>query len=90
MAKRQGNLAKIIAYIAIVLVFVMGVGFLAYFTCGFTSEFKTFYVEVNGKEIMTNASGYEMSVNEPLTVNVKYTLTDAAQGYSGQSSAKCS
>ena len=82
MAKRQGNLAKIIAYIAIVLVFVMGAGFLAYFTGGFTSEFKTFYIEVNGKDIMTNASGYEMSVNEPLTVNVKYTLTDQAQGYS--------
>lgn len=82
MAKRQGNLGKIVAYIAVVLVFVLGVGFLAYFTGGFTSEFKTFYVEINGKEIMTNASGYEMTENEPLTVNVKYTLTDQAQGYS--------
>lgn len=81
MAKRQGNFGKIFAYIAVVLVFVLGVGFLAYFTGGFTSEFKTFYVEINGKEIMTNASGYEMTENEPLTVNVKYTLTDQAQGY---------
>ena len=82
MAKGQGKIRKIVAYIAIILVFVLGVGFLAYFTGGFTSEFKTFYVEIDGKEIMTNASGYEMNVNEPLTVNVKYTLTDEAQGYS--------
>ena len=79
---KNANLSILLIMMTIVLVFVLGVGFLAYFTGGFTSEFKTFYVEVNGKEIMTNASGYELSVNEPLTVNVKYTLTDQAQGYS--------
>lgn len=80
--RKQGNIGKIVAYIAIVLVFVLGVGFLAYFTGGFTSDFKTFYVEIDGKEIMTNASGYEMTPDRPLTVNVKYTLSDEAQGYS--------
>lgn len=80
--RKQENIGKIVAYIAIVLVFVLGVGFLAYFTGGFTSDFKTFYVEIDGKEIMTNASGYEMTPDQPLTVNVKYTLSDEAQGYS--------
>ncbi len=80
--KGQGTIGKIIAYFAIILVLVLGVGFLSYFTGGFTSEFKTFYVEIGGKEIMTNAIGYEITPNEPLTVNVKYTLTDQAQGYS--------
>lgn len=80
--KKQGNISKIIAYLAIVLVFVLGIGFLAYFTGGFTSEFKTFYVEIDGKEVMTSASGYTMTPETPLSVNVKYTLTDEAQGYS--------
>lgn len=80
--KKQGNISKIIAYIAIVLVLVLGVGFLAYFTGGFTSEFKTFYVEIDGKEVLTSASGYTMTTDKPLTVNVKYTLTDENQGYS--------
>lgn len=80
--KGQGTIGKIIAYFAIILVLVLGVGFLSYFTGGFTSEFKTFYVEIGGKEIMTNATGYEITPNEPLNVNVKYTLTDQAQGYS--------
>lgn len=79
---KQGNISKIIAYIAIVLVLVLGVGFLAYFTGGFTSEFKTFYVEIDGKEVLTSASGYTMTTDKPLTVNVKYTLTDENQGYS--------
>lgn len=80
--RKQGNVGKIIAYLAIVLVFVLGVGFLAYFTGGFTSDFKTFYVEIDGKEVMTSANGYRMTPEKPLSVNIKYTLTDEAQGYS--------
>lgn len=80
--RKQGNIGKIIAYLAIVLVFVLGVGFLAYFTGGFTSDFKTFYVEIDGKEVMTSANGYRMTPEKPLSVNIKYTLTDEAQGYS--------
>lgn len=80
--RKQGNIGKIIAYLAIVLVLVLGVGFLAYFTGGFTSDFKTFYIEIDGKEVMTSANGYRMTPEKPLSVNVKYTLTDEAQGYS--------
>lgn len=80
--RKQGNIGKIIAYLAIVLVFVLGVGFLAYFTGGFTSDFKTFYVKIDGKEVMTSANGYRMTPEKPLSVNIKYTLTDEAQGYS--------
>ena len=83
MAKGQGKAGKIIAYILILLVVVGAIGFLAYFTGGFTTGFKTFSVEVNGKNITTSASGYEMTVNDPLTVNVKYTFAgDEVSGYS--------
>lgn len=76
------KVGKIIAYVLIVLVLIAGIGMVAYFTGGFTGEFKTFYVEVDGKQIMTNASGYKMTADEPMTVNVKYTMSDEVSGYS--------
>ena len=83
MAKRQGKASKIIAYLLILLVVIGAIGFLAYFTGGFTSGFKTFSVECNGKNITTSASGFEVTATEPLTVNVKYTLSGKdASGYS--------
>ena len=51
---------KIIAYVLVVLALVSAIGFIAYFTGGFTSGFKTFYVEVDGKQVLTNASGYSI------------------------------
>ena len=85
MAKRQGTLGKIISYVAIVAVIILCVGFLARFTGGFTSDFKTFYVSVNGSDVMTSSGGYVITPNEPLSVDVKYTFafgTEEKQGYS--------
>lgn len=76
------KVGKIIAYVLLVLALVAAIGFIAYFTGGFTSGFKTFYVEIDGEQIMTNASGYKMTAAEPLTVDIKYTMTDEANGYS--------
>ena len=77
--------AKIISYIALVLVFVAVCGFLVYYTGGFTSDFKTFYINVDGKDILTSADGYKLSADTPLQVNVKYTfgaLNKDITGYS--------
>lgn len=83
MAKGQGKFAKFISYILILMVVVGSIGVLAYFTGGFTSGFKTFSVECNGKNVNTSASGFEMTVNNPLEVNVKYTFAgDEVSGYS--------
>lgn len=83
MAKKQGKVGKILAYFLIVLILVGAVGFLAYYTNGFTGGFKTFSVECNGKEVMTSASGFEMTESEPLTVKVKYTFGgENVSGYS--------
>ena len=80
---KQGAVVKAISWLLIVLVLVAGVGAIAYFTGGFTGEFKTFYITVNDKDILTSASGYQVSVGEPLVVNVKYTFAeDGANGYS--------
>lgn len=74
--KKQGTIkiGKILSYVAIVLVFVLVCGFLAYFTGGFTSDFKTFYAVVDGKDILTSANGYVIAPEKPLIVDVKYTF----------------
>ena len=75
------KVGKIIAYILVVLALVSAIGFIAYFTGGFTSGFKTFYVEVDGKQIMTSANDYKIPAGESMTVDVKYTMSDEANGY---------
>ena len=65
---------KVIAYILLVLAFVAVCGVVAYFTGGFTSDFKTFYVCVDGKNVLSTADGYELTTETPLTVDVKYTF----------------
>ena len=80
---KQGAIIKAISWVLIVLVLVAGVGAIAYFTGGFTGEFKTFYLNVGDRDVLTSASGFQVSVDEPLTVNVKYTFAeDGVNGYS--------
>lgn len=68
------KIGQVVSYIVILLVIVAVIGVFAYFTNGFTSDFKTFYVSVNGKDVMTFQSGYVITENEPLEVDVKYTF----------------
>lgn len=65
---------KIITYIAIVLAVITVIGVVAHFTNGFTSDFKTFYVTVDEKDVMTSAGGYRVTTSKPLEVDVKYTF----------------
>lgn len=65
---------KIIAYIILVLAFVAVCGVVAYFTGGFTSDFKTFYLSVDGKDVLSASGGYELTTDKPMTVEVKYTF----------------
>ena len=65
---------KIITYIAIVLAVITVIGVVAHFTNGFTSDFKTFYVTADGKDVMTSAGGYRVTTSKPLEVDVKYTF----------------
>ena len=63
-------LVKVITWGLILLIAVTAVGAIAYFTDGFTTDFKTFYVTVDGKDIMTSASGYTISDSNPLKVEI--------------------
>ena len=72
MTKRK--IGKIVAYVLLLLAVVAAIGVIAHFTSGFTSDFKTFYVTVNGKDVMNSSGGYQVSPSEPLKADVKYTF----------------
>lgn len=82
MVKRKS--AGWLAYVGIVLVAIIIVGVAARFTNGFTDDFKTFYIRVDGKEIMSGSGGYEITRAKPMQAEVKYTFsfaTDENKGY---------
>lgn len=83
--KQTGKTAgKVITYILLLLVAVALAGVIFRLTDGFTSDFKTFYITVNGEEIMTSAGGYKLTPNEPLRVGVRYVFNQSdgeASGY---------
>ena len=82
MVKRKS--AGWLAYVGALLVLIVLVGVVARFTNGFTDDFKTFYVKVEDKEIMSNSGGYEITSAQPMQAEVKYTFsfaTDENKGY---------
>lgn len=84
--KQTGKtVGKVIAYILVLLVVAGVIAVIVRFTGGFTSEFKTFYVSVDGKDVLTSAGGYEVTNEKPLTVDVKYTFGSAGGDVSGYS-----
>ena len=84
--KQTGKtVGKVIAYILVLLVVAGVISVIVRFTGGFTSDFKTFYVSVDGKDILTSAGGYEITNEKPLTVDVKYTFGSAGGDVSGYS-----
>lgn len=76
---------KIISYVLIVLALVGVIGFIAKFTSGFTSDFKTFYVTIDGKDVMAEANHYAIGKNETMKVDVKYTFNSSNSEVGGYS-----
>lgn len=66
------TVVKVVSYTLVVLVIAGIIGVVAYFTGGFTSGFKTFYLTIDGKDVLTSASGYSVDSENPLVVDVKY------------------
>lgn len=84
--KQTGKtVSKIIAYVLVLLVVVATIGLIVRFTGGFTSDFKTFYVTVEGKDVLTTSGGYIATKDEPLKVDVNYTFGSAGGDVSGYS-----
>lgn len=84
--KQTGKtISKIVAYVLVLLVVVATIGLIVRFTGGFTSDFKTFYVTVDGKDVLTTSGGYLASPEKPLKVDVKYIFNSAGNDASGYS-----
>lgn len=85
-AKQTGKTAvKIVAVILAVLVLAGVVGVIVRFTGGFTSDFKTFYVTVDGKDVMSSVGGFDATPEKPLKVDVKYAFNSLGGDISGYS-----
>jgi len=69
--KKNGGVFKVIASIVIILGIVTAIGCIAFFTNGFTEDFSTFYVEINGEKIASSAGGYIVGAEDGLVVTVK-------------------
>jgi len=68
------TVAKIIAYVFIALALVALVGLIYKYTNGFNEDFKTFYVEYDGKQILTAESKLSLIKGKTHSFNVKYTF----------------
>lgn len=70
--KHKNNVISIISYFFVVLFFVGIIGIASYFTNGFTSDFKTFYIKVNGETLLEDTRGYTTSNVSAMEIDVKY------------------
>lgn len=79
---------KAIKIIVCLLILVVLIGVLAaviIHTNGLTTDFKAFYVNVNGSKVVSSSSGYKLDNSNPLDIQVKYLfdkLSDKTNGYS--------
>ncbi len=71
----QNKTIRILSYVLLGLVVVGVIGFVAYFTNGFKSDFKTFYINADGKDVMESDGGYKVSKGKPLEIKVKYVFS---------------
>lgn len=78
------NIGTFLTWILMLLIVVGFIGVLAKYTGGFTTDFKTFYVTIDGKDIMTTSGGYKVTPKTPLEVGVNYTFAseNTENGYS--------
>ena len=79
------NLWKIIIYALIILALIGILGFIIYFTGGFTTDFTGFYAVVDGEDVLSTGSNFQTSHDDSMHVDVKYVFAspkDEAKGYS--------
>ena len=70
-ASKIKTVATILAYIAGILILVAVVGLVYRFTNGFNEDFKTFYVEYDGKQILSSDSDLILFTSNTYRFEVK-------------------
>ena len=85
MAKQKRNFVNVLSYMLIVLLILAICGGIVYFTNGLTTEFKSFYLIVNGEDILDDKGGIAVSANQSLKIEPKYVLGVLNKDLSGYS-----
>lgn len=84
MAKRRvSKFATALTYIIVILLVVAVIGGVVYFTKGLTTDFKSFFGVIDGEVVLDSISGVNLSVDNPLKVDVKYTFSFADKDLTG-------
>ena len=68
------TISKVVAYILVAIILVGTIGLVYRFTNGFNEDFKTFYIEHDGKQILTTDSKMTVKGGKTYNFNVKYTF----------------
>lgn len=68
------TVAKIIGYVLVLLLIAGAIGLAYRFTNGFNEDFKTFYIEYGGKQILTAESKMTLKKDKTYRFDVKYTF----------------
>lgn len=81
-AKRNmaSTVGKVITYILLILAIAGIVGFFAFFTNGFTEEFKSFYIEQDGKPVLNTNTTMNMEFDKTYNFGVKYVFENNSSG----------
>ena len=66
--------AKIIGYGLVIILVIAAIGFTYKYTNGFNEDFKTFYLEYEGRQILTTESKMTFETGDIHRFNVKYTF----------------
>lgn len=66
--------AKVLGYALVALLLVGAIGLIYKFTNGFNEDFKTFYVECDGKQILTTDNKMTFVGGNVYKFDVKYTF----------------
>ena len=77
------NAVTIILYVVLVLAVLGGIGAVAYFTSGFTTDFKTFYLTYEGENILDSKSDMEFVDENYYLFEVNYTFGNLSEKKTG-------
>ncbi len=75
----------VVIYVMLILAMVACIGFIFRYTNGFSSDFSTFYVSTEGKDVMSSSGGYFISSGTSLKVDVCYAFSVDGTEHNGYS-----
>lgn len=82
-SKSTTKFSNVLSYFLVVLLIVGLCGFVVFFTNGLTEDFKSFYVVVNGKPVLSELREVNVTSIDPLKVDVRYVFDGLSENSSG-------